>query len=89
MIFRVRSIIPPSPMLHLRTKWPTACAMLYPAVPHAGRSRLGKRESVVLLASLMALNAFAIDMMLPALPAIAHGLGVAAHGVLSRSRLRP
>jgi len=76
MIFRTPAIALQPSMLHLRTKWPTARAMLYSALPHAGRSRLGKRESVVLLASLMALNAFAIDMMLPALPAIAHGLGV-------------
>ena len=37
----------------------------------------GTRETVALLAGLMALNAFAIDAMLPALPAIGEDLGVA------------
>ena len=37
----------------------------------------GRRETVVLLAGLMALNAFAIDAMIPALPAIGAELGVA------------
>lgn len=41
-----------------------------------GRS-LGRREGVALLAMLMALNAFAIDAMIPALPAIGTELGVA------------
>ena len=39
--------------------------------------RPGSRETVVMLAGLMALNAFAIDAMLPALPAIGEALGVA------------
>ncbi len=51
--------------------------MLESALPdQSARARLGMRESVALMAALMALNALAIDMMLPALPAIAHGLGV-------------
>ena len=37
----------------------------------------GRRETVFLLAGLMALNAFAIDAMIPALPAIGRDLGVA------------
>jgi DHA1 family bicyclomycin/chloramphenicol resistance-like MFS transporter len=37
----------------------------------------GRRETVVMLAGLMALNAFAIDAMIPALPAIGAELGVA------------
>jgi DHA1 family bicyclomycin/chloramphenicol resistance-like MFS transporter len=37
----------------------------------------GRRETVALLAGLMALNAFAIDAMIPALPAIGADLGVA------------
>ena len=37
----------------------------------------GRRETVILLAGLMALNAFAIDAMIPALPAIGSDLGVA------------
>jgi DHA1 family bicyclomycin/chloramphenicol resistance-like MFS transporter len=38
--------------------------------------RPGARETVALLAGLMALNAFAIDAMIPALPAIGADLGV-------------
>ena len=37
----------------------------------------GEREMVVMMAMVMALNALAIDAMLPALPAIGRGLGVA------------
>ena len=43
----------------------------------ASGPRPGLRETVVMLAGLMALNAFAIDAMLPALPAIGDALGVA------------
>ena len=43
--------------------------------PRGGRP--GQRETVALLAGLMALNAFAIDAMIPALPAIGAELGVA------------
>ena len=45
------------------------------AAPRGGRP--GTRETVALLAGLMALNAFAIDAMIPALPAIGADLGVA------------
>jgi len=45
----------------------------------ASGPRPGSREIVVLLAGLMALNAFAIDAMIPALPAIGDELGVATH----------
>lgn len=41
------------------------------------RHRIGPRETVVLLAGLMALNALAIDAMIPALPAIGSELNVA------------
>ena len=44
----------------------------------ASGKRLGARETVALLAGLMALNAFAIDAMIPALPAIGSDLGVAS-----------
>ena len=44
----------------------------------SGQRRPGPRETVALLAGLMALNAFAIDAMLPALPDIGSELGVAA-----------
>ena len=40
------------------------------------RPRPGARETVALLAGLMALNAFAIDAMIPALPEIGQSLGV-------------
>ncbi len=40
--------------------------------------RPGSREIVALLAGLMALNAFAIDAMIPALPSIGESLGVSA-----------
>lgn len=43
----------------------------------AERRRAGPREVIVLLAGLMALNAFAIDAMIPALPDIGSELGVA------------
>ena len=43
-----------------------------------GRPRPGPKETVALLAGLMALNAFAIDAMIPALPEIGTELGVGA-----------
>lgn len=42
-------------------------------------TRPGSREIVAMLAGLMALNAFAIDAMIPALPAIGEALRVASH----------
>ncbi len=45
------------------------------SAPRGGRP--GTRETVALLAGLMALNAFAIDAMIPALPALGDALGVA------------
>src|SRR5688572_28616348 len=42
------------------------------------RHRIGAKETVALLAGLMALNAFAIDAMIPALPDIGADLGVDA-----------
>src|SRR5215213_10077199 len=42
-----------------------------------GTRRPGSREMVAMLAGLMALNAFAIDAMIPALPQIGHELGIA------------
>ena len=50
-----------------------------PAVHSSKRSLPGTRETVALLAGLMALNAFAIDAMIPALPAIGDELGVSDH----------
>jgi DHA1 family bicyclomycin/chloramphenicol resistance-like MFS transporter len=48
-------------------------------MPHdgSGKRRAGPREIVALLAGLMALNAFAIDAMIPALPDIGSELAVA------------
>ena len=51
--------------------------MFDPATYGSVKRLPGTRETVVLLAGLMALNAFAIDAMLPALPAIGEELGVA------------
>jgi len=48
-----------------------------PAAATAASRRPGSREMTALLAGLMALNAFAIDAMIPALPAIGQSLGVA------------
>ena len=48
-----------------------------PETAAGARSRPGPKETVVLLAGLMALNAFAIDAMIPALPAIGADLRVA------------
>jgi DHA1 family bicyclomycin/chloramphenicol resistance-like MFS transporter len=43
---------------------------------HQSQGRIGAKETVALLAGLMALNAFAIDAMIPALPDIGADLGV-------------
>ena len=51
--------------------------MFDPATHSLKRGLPGTRETVAMLAGLMALNAFAIDAMLPALPAIGADLGVA------------
>ena len=53
--------------------------MFDPAAHSLKRGLPGTRETVAMLAGLMALNAFAIDAMLPALPAIGEDLGVAEH----------
>ena len=50
---------------------------MFQATSPTGKTVPGRRETVVLLAGLMALNAFAIDAMIPALPAIGVELGVA------------
>ena len=44
--------------------------------PETARPLPGQREMVAMMAMVMALNALAIDAMLPALPAIGEGLGV-------------
>nr|WP_321442330.1 multidrug effflux MFS transporter [uncultured Hyphomonas sp.] len=51
-----------------------------------GASVPGRSEMVVMVAGLMALNALAIDIMLPALNQIAHDVGLTAEGVESDNR---
>ncbi len=49
-----------------------------PPPPHIpAKADIGERELVVMMASLMALNALAIDAMLPAFPRMIAGLGIA------------
>jgi MFS transporter, DHA1 family, multidrug resistance protein len=50
---------------------------MFESMSHDGVKRPGTREMTAMLAGLMALNAFAIDAMVPALPAIGHSLDVA------------
>src|SRR5205823_3401930 len=50
---------------------------MFDSLAHDGVKRPGAREMTVMLAGLMALNAFAIDAMVPALPAIGRSLHVA------------
>ncbi|WP_194954828.1 multidrug effflux MFS transporter [Sphingopyxis solisilvae] len=50
---------------------------MHSPAPLSQRTLPGEREMVVMMAMVMALNALAIDAMLPALPAIARGLDVA------------
>jgi len=52
--------------------------MFDPALHGASRRLPGTKETVAMLAGLMALNAFAIDAMIPALPQIGADLGVAS-----------
>ena len=47
-----------------------------PAADSANKGRMGTREFVALTASLMALNALAIDIMLPALDNVAEAFGI-------------
>jgi DHA1 family bicyclomycin/chloramphenicol resistance-like MFS transporter len=49
---------------------------MFDSLSNDGVKRPGAREMTVMLAGLMALNAFAIDAMVPALPAIGRSLGV-------------
>src|SRR5215218_8101589 len=50
---------------------------MFDSLSHDGVKRPGTREMTWMLAGLMALNAFAIDAMVPALPAIGQSLNVA------------
>ena len=49
---------------------------MFDSIAGDGARRPGNRETIALLAGLMALNAFAIDVMIPALPDIGRSLGV-------------
>ncbi|MEH6488501.1 multidrug effflux MFS transporter [Hyphomonas oceanitis] len=55
-------------------------------LPGAKRPVPGRSELVVMIAGLMALNAFGIDVMLPALNQIAHDVGLTAPGMESDNR---
>ncbi len=55
-------------------------------LPGAKRPVPGRSELVVMIAGLMALNAFGIDIMLPALNEIAHAVGLTAAGMESDNR---
>ncbi|HEY6661380.1 MAG TPA: multidrug effflux MFS transporter [Sphingomicrobium sp.] len=50
---------------------------MFESISHDGVKRPGTREMTAMLAGLMALNAFAIDAMVPALPNIGRSLNVA------------
>jgi DHA1 family bicyclomycin/chloramphenicol resistance-like MFS transporter len=50
---------------------------MFDSTAHDGVKRPGAREMTAMLAALMALNSFAIDAMIPALPQIGHSLHVA------------
>ena len=50
---------------------------MFESLAHDGVKRPGAREMTVMLAALMALNSFAIDAMIPALPQIGQSLRVA------------
>src|SRR5687767_6744146 len=63
--------------LHRLIESASSPPMFDPATYSLKRGLPGTRETVAMLAGLMALNAFAIDAMLPALPAIGADLGVA------------
>src|ERR1700756_4911806 len=50
---------------------------MFESMAHDGVKRPGTREMTAMLAALMALNSFAIDAMVPALPDIGRSLSVA------------
>src|SRR4029079_7158981 len=63
-------------MLHGRVQSASRPPPMFDSLSHDGVKRPGAREMTVMLAGLMALNAFAIDAMVPALPAIGRSLHV-------------
>src|SRR5256886_16227900 len=68
---------PAAPLLHGGMQSASRRAPMFDSLSHDGVKRPGTREMTVMLAGLMALNAFAIDAMVPALPAIGRSLHVA------------
>src|SRR5207237_3479394 len=68
---------PAAPLLHGGMQSASRRAPMFDSLSHDGVKRPGAREMTVMLAGLMALNAFAIDAMVPALPAIGRSLHVA------------
>src|SRR5216117_2340037 len=65
------------PMLHGGGQSASRRAPMFDSLAHDGVKRPGTREMTFMLAGLMALNAFAIDSMIPALPDIGRSLNVA------------
>lgn len=57
-------------------KGPAMATQLAPSIPAARQKALGERELMWMMALLMALNAFGIDAILPALDALARDLAV-------------
>src|SRR3954447_10874911 len=68
---------PAALLLHGGMQSASRRAPMFDSLSHDGVKRPGAREMTVMLAGLMALNAFAIDAMVPALPAIGQSLHVA------------
>src|SRR5438552_5002529 len=68
---------PAAPLLHGRGRSASRRIPMFDSLAHDGVKRPGLREMTVMLAGLMALSAFAIDAMVPALPAIGRSLHVA------------
>jgi MFS transporter, DHA1 family, multidrug resistance protein len=64
-------------MLHGGGQSASRRAPMFDSLAHDGVKRPGTREMTFMLAGLMALNAFAIDSMIPALPDIGRSLDVA------------
>src|SRR5690348_12774208 len=71
------SPICPGLLLHALGQSASRRAPMFDSMPHDGVKRPGTREMTLMLAALMGLNSFAIDAMIPALPAIGRSLNVA------------
>src|SRR6188472_4512832 len=66
-----------APLLHGKAQSASRRAPMFESAFQDGVKRPGTREMTAMLAGLMALNAFAIDAMIPALPDIGRSLHVA------------